>query len=63
MPLTDDQFWQFIDQARAGGSESADPERLSKVLEGLTTNEVLDFGQIFHEKICDLNQWKLWGAG
>jgi len=24
---------------------------------------VLDFGHVFHEKICDLNQWRLWEAG
>jgi hypothetical protein len=29
----------------------------------LSDAEVSDFGQMFCEKLCDLNSWRLWGAG
>jgi hypothetical protein len=64
MPITtDEQFWGLIDQARAGGSASASPERLQKLLSLLSDDEVLSFGHMFYEKLCDLNQWRLWAAG
>lgn len=61
--MTDEQFWRLIDQSRAGGSASASPERLQKLLRMLGDDEVLDFGHMFYEKLCDLNQWRLWAAG
>jgi hypothetical protein len=61
--ITENQFWGLIDQARAGDSRSASPERLRKLLSQLSDDEVLDFGHIFYEKLCDLNQWRLWAAG
>ena len=61
--IADDQFWKLIDQARAGSYGSAKPERLGEILNRLSDDEVLDFGHAFYEKLCDLNQWRLWAAG
>lgn len=61
--ITDDQFWSLIDQARAGNAASASPEGLGEILNRLSDDEILSFGHGFYEKICDLNQWRLWAAG
>lgn len=61
--MTETQFWSLIDQARMGRPESADPDSLGKVLDRLNDGDVSDFSLSFHEKICDLNLWRLWGAG
>lgn len=64
MPIiSDEQFWSLVDQARAGNAASASPERLRNLLSRLSNDEILDFGHIFYEKLCDLNQWRLWAAG
>jgi hypothetical protein len=61
--MTDERFWSLIEQAKAGQEASANPTALEGVLRSLSTDEVLEFGHLFHEKICDLNHWRLWGAG
>lgn len=61
--MTDDKFWSLIEQARGGLPESADSHRLTTVLRPLSTDEIAAFGLMFYEKICDLNAWRLWGAG
>jgi hypothetical protein len=61
--ITDQQFWELIDHARAGSPSSADPDGLAKLLTALSDEQILDFGHMFREKICDLNDWRLWGAG
>ncbi len=61
--MTDTEFWSLIDQARMGQPESADPDSLGEVLDRLDDDGVLDFGHMYSEKLCDLNQWRLWGAG
>jgi len=61
--ISENQFWTVIDQARAGRSASADPGRLGEILSRFDDDGVLEFGHMFYEKICDLNQWRLWGAG
>jgi Protein of unknown function (DUF4240) len=61
--MTDEQFWALIDRARIGTVASADPERLHKILNPLSDEAVLAFGQKFYEKVCDLNNWRLWAAG
>lgn len=64
MPIfNEEQFWGLIDQARAGKLASASPEQLHKLLSRLSEDEVLGFGHTFYEKLCDLNQWRLWAAG
>jgi Protein of unknown function (DUF4240) len=61
--MTEEQFWDLIDQARAGSSISASPQRLQEYLSRLSDDEVLGFGHMFYEKLCDLNRWRLWAAG
>lgn len=61
--MPDERFWTLIDQARAGTSASASPERLTALLNQLGEDEVSDFGHTFYENLCDLNHWRLWGAG
>ena len=61
--MMDGRFWDLIDQARAGSQASASRQRLTRVLDGLSSSEIVDFGHAFNEKLCDLNHWRLWGAG
>jgi uncharacterized protein DUF4240 len=61
--ITDERFWALIDEARTGSDASASPKRLAKVLGALSPTEIQEFGHMFYEKLCDLNQWTLWGAG
>jgi Protein of unknown function (DUF4240) len=61
--MTDEQFWRLIDEARASGPISASPDRLQELLRLRSNDEVLAFGHVFYEKLCDLNQWRLWAAG
>ncbi len=61
--MTDELFWALIEAARNGAEASASPRSMREVLRQLSNEEVLDFGRHFREKQCDLNSWKLWGAG
>ena len=36
---------------------------MQKLLSLLSDDEVLGFGHMFYEKLCELNQWRLWAAG
>jgi Protein of unknown function (DUF4240) len=58
--LAENQFWTVIDQARSGKSASTDPSCLKEILSSFDNDSVAEFGRIFYEKICDLNQWRLW---
>lgn len=61
--MTNERFWDLIEQARAGSSASATPSELKKVLERLGDDEIMGFGHKFCENLCELNQWNLWAAG
>ncbi len=61
--ISEEKFWKIIEEARMGGSASADPKALSRVLSLLSDQEVSAFGHMFYEKLCALNFWRLWAAG
>ena len=61
--MTNERFWALIDEARAGSHASAPPKQLSKLLERLDDQEILEFGHKFYENLCQLNHWNLWAAG
>lgn len=61
--IADERFWQLIDKARADNPATAQPKQLKKALSQLTDEEISAFGHMFTEKLCDLNQWRLWAAG
>jgi hypothetical protein len=61
--VDDVQFWGLIKQAQRGTAASASPENMAAVLKPLSNEEVSAFGLAFYLKLCDLNQWRLWGAG
>ena len=61
--MTEERFWNLIDQARGRSNHSAEPESLRAVLEKLSDEEILEFGHAYYEKLCDLNDWRLWAAG
>ena len=60
--MTEDQFWNLIEQARTG-TASASPDALKQLLAPLGNGDLSDFGLMFYEKLCDLNTWRVWGAG
>ncbi len=60
------EFWDLIAKARgttSPGAPGATPEELRAVLEGLPSAEVARFEEHFYRKLCELNTWRLWGAG
>jgi hypothetical protein len=61
--MTDDRFWQLIEQARAGSDASASPKRMAEVLRALSDADILAFASMLYDRLCDLNEWQLWGAG
>ena len=60
--MTEERFWGLVEQARDGDS-SASPDQMAQILTPLSDEDVSDFGALFYSKVCDLNQWRLWGAG
>jgi hypothetical protein len=60
--MTEERFWGLVEQARDGDS-SASPDQMAEILTPLSDEDVSDFGALFYSKVCDLNQWRLWGAG
>lgn len=61
--MRDERFWALIDQARDRSKASASPQQLTRVLKALSSGEIQNFNHVFYEKLCDLNHWRLWGAG
>ena len=61
--MTEERFWNLIEQARPSKAASANPKRMAEVLSALSSDEVIDFGAAFYEKVCLLNHWNIWGAG
>ena len=61
--LPEEQFWSILEQASDGATTSADPETLAELLTPLSTEDVTAFGNLFYQKLCDLNSHRLWGAG
>jgi hypothetical protein len=61
--MTEKMFWDLLAKARKRGATSACPHCLAKSLKKLRDDEVSDFSLMLYEKVCDLNSWRLWGAG
>jgi hypothetical protein len=61
--MSDEWFWGVIDEARGSSQRSASPERLAEILRKLSDVEILEFGDRFYQRVCDLNSWRLWAAG
>jgi hypothetical protein len=60
------EFWDLMSKARGTAdpkAPSATPESLQPVLEALTNKQVVSFVEEFTGKLCELNSWRLWGAG
>jgi Protein of unknown function (DUF4240) len=59
--MTREDFWALIDSARS--KRSGEPEeKLERVLESLTAEQLASFQQHFDELFDAAYQWKLWGA-
>jgi Protein of unknown function (DUF4240) len=61
--MTESTFWGLLAKARRRGATSACSCCLARYLKKLSDQEVSDFGFILYEKVCELNAWRLWGAG
>ena len=46
--MTDEHFWNLLDQARGRSVSSTEPGRLKTVLNLLSDDEVSDFGLMFY---------------
>jgi hypothetical protein len=57
-----DGFWRLIEASRVGEDGLADMERLHELLEGLETNEVLDFDRELWERMRESYRWDLWAV-
>jgi hypothetical protein len=60
-----DEFWKVIEQSRkAGQTSSADlSEGLAALLLGRPREELIAFGEIFHQQSFRADRKDLWGAG
>jgi hypothetical protein len=56
-------FWSLLAKARKRGATSACDCCLTRYLKKLSDEEVSDFVLMLYEKVCDLNNWRVWGAG
>jgi Protein of unknown function (DUF4240) len=61
--VTESIFWELLAKARRRGATSACECCLKRYLNKLGDQEVSDFGLMLHERVCELNTWRLWGAG
>jgi hypothetical protein len=61
--MDDATFWALIDEARDGLAPSANPDSMQRVLKKHDDATVIAFGRRFYEKVCELNSWRLCGAG
>jgi hypothetical protein len=59
-------FWDLIAKGRGTSNPKApsvEPEAMRPVLEALNNKQVASFVDEFYRKLCELNDWRLWGAG
>jgi len=61
--MTESTFWELLAKARRRGATSACDCCLKRYLSKLNDEEVSDFGFMLYQKVCELNTWRLWGAG
>ncbi len=61
--MTESRFWELLGKGRRRGAISACDCCMKRYLSKLSDEEVSDFGLMLYEKICDLNDWRIWGAG
>jgi hypothetical protein len=63
LAMTESKFWELLAKARRRGATSACHCCLKRYLSAFGNQEVSEFGLKLYDKICDLNDWRLWGAG
>ncbi len=57
-----DQFWQFIETAKAGNDTEARVDGLRAALGGLSAVELQSFQNHYDERIAESYRWDLWAA-
>lgn len=66
--MTTDEFWELIARATAevGDDDDYEAERQAQLLEEHLVEkppeDIIDFDRIFHERMHEADDWKLWGA-
>lgn len=61
--MTEVQFWELIDQSRQGSRNcKAQTEHLQQILSTLPPAEIVEFQQVFADKIVESYRWDLWGV-
>lgn len=61
--MTNTQFWNLIDQSRQGSGDcKAQTERLQQILSTLPPTDIVEFQQIFADRIVESYRWDLWGV-
>jgi hypothetical protein len=64
--MTDDEFWQLIDKARAGNkpkTPSASHKKLQRELSKMSVEDIVAFVRLYDARMAELNQWRIWAAG
>lgn|GEM_PF-1331981 len=61
--ITEAKFWSLLAKGRKRGATSACDCCVARYLKKLSDEEVFAFGLMLYEKVCDLNTWRIWGAG
>lgn len=61
--ITEEQFWNLIDQSGQVPRDcKAQTQRLQQILSTLPPAEIVEFQQIFADRIVESYRWDLWGV-
>lgn len=59
-----DEFWNLIEQSRAGGTECEEQaEKLTELLAKLPPQEIKSFDLIFGQRMAESYRWDWWAVG
>ncbi|MGG6266666.1 DUF4240 domain-containing protein [Leptolyngbya sp. AN03gr2] len=61
--MTEVEFWELIEQSRPEVNDCATQTiQLQQILSQLSPDRIVQFQQIFHDKIVEAYRWDLWGV-
>jgi hypothetical protein len=56
------KFWSIVNQAKINAKDLADrANQLEKLLMTLSADEVIEFNNVYQQKMVDAYRWDLWG--
>jgi len=64
MPMDLEEFWRLIEESReaARGDPVAQAKALAGKLAGYSPEDILEYEELFHDRLVESYHWALWGA-